>query len=152
MLTATVCYGLSGLALLLAAFQGFRRRGRSAVRWLGLALLPAGLYLTGLVPVGRTIGHELAHWARELVLDPRVWTGIGLLAGGVLLLLLSGLGRSKAAPPAPKQQRPAAQPGAAQPGLAQPGAAPKAVAPAPPAGNDLGDFSDIEDILRKRGI
>ncbi|MFE0465230.1 hypothetical protein ACFW1A_38855, partial [Kitasatospora sp. NPDC058965] len=93
MLTATVCYGLSGLGLLIAALQGFRRRGRSAVRWLGVALLPAGVYLTGLVPVGRTIGHELAHWGRQLVLDPRVWTGIGLLAGGVLLLLLSGIGR-----------------------------------------------------------
>lgn len=46
-----------------------------------------GLYLTGLFPVARTIGSELADWATKLVFDPRVWTGIALLAVSAALLV-----------------------------------------------------------------
>ncbi|MFF7636929.1 hypothetical protein ACFZB9_27835 [Kitasatospora sp. NPDC008050] len=166
MLTGAICYALSAAGLALAATHGLRRRWRSATRWAGLALLPAGVYLTGLVPVGTAIGRAVGHWATKLVFDPRVWTGIGLLGIAVLLLVLSrlgttgregGSGRAEApAEPVGRGQARSREGRAAPPAATPPAATPPAVAPAPKgkksAADELGDFSDIEEILRKRGI
>jgi hypothetical protein len=164
MLTGAICYALTLGGLVLAGLHGWRRRWRTAARWAGLALLPAGVYLTGLVPVGTAIGRAVGHWATRLVFDPRVWTGIGLLGIAVLLLALSRLGASgggsgdqgrRAEPKSREPRQAAAQAGAAQAGAAQSGPAPSpAVAPkkGKSAAEELGDFSDIEEILRKRGI
>ncbi len=153
MLSGAVCFLLTAGGLALAGVHGYRRRWRRATRWAAAALLPAGLYLTGLVTVGSTIGHAVGDWAVKLVFDPGVWVGVGLLGLAALLLLLSRLGSGSGGPEEVA--------GGPQPGRAQAPAAPArpAVAPARPAqptrakaGEDLGDFSDIEEILRKRGI
>ncbi|WP_327065735.1 hypothetical protein OG500_08135 [Kitasatospora sp. NBC_01250] len=158
MLTGAICYALTVAGLALAATHGLRRRWRTATRWAGLALLPAGVYLTGLVPVGTAIGRAVGHWATRLVFDPRVWTGVGLLGLAVLLLVLSrlgaagGSGRTEAPADAVGRGESRSREGRAAPAAA----APPAVDPAPKgkksAADELGDFSDIEEILRKRGI
>ncbi|MDH6708696.1 hypothetical protein P3T27_005436 [Kitasatospora sp. MAA19] len=147
MLTAAISFALTAGGVAVAGLRAYRRRFLSATRWLAVALIPVGLYLTGLFPVARTIGSEFAAWATKLVFDPRVWTGIVLLGvSAVLLVTTRWVGRRGAVDSAP--ERPAA-------------AAPErpAVASAPPkkpaAGkrdDGLGDFTDIEEILRKRGI
>ncbi|MFB6894303.1 hypothetical protein ACFCX4_33900 [Kitasatospora sp. NPDC056327] len=180
MLTAGVAFALTAAGTVVAGLRAHRRRFLSATRWFAVALLPAGLYLTGLFPVARTIGDELADWAAALVLDPRVWTGIALLGVSAgLLLTTRWLSRRGAA--AEGQE---ARPAAAGPAPARPAVAPAAGVPAAPAsprraaakaeragraerpakasppgaaeqGKDddgLGDFADIEEILRRRGI
>ncbi|MEV0531212.1 hypothetical protein [Kitasatospora sp. NPDC050463] len=173
MLTAAVSFVLTAGGVAVAGLRAYRRRFLSATRWFAVALVPAGLYLTGLFPVARTIGGEFADWATKLVFDPRVWTGIVLLAvSAALLLATRWVGRRRAvdaagsgpaaAVPAPGRAAVTgapAGPGAAAPKSAAPKvAAPKSAAPksaAPKRGkrdDGLGDFEDIEEILRRRGI
>ncbi|MFE9425420.1 hypothetical protein ACFYNO_20895 [Kitasatospora sp. NPDC006697] len=146
MLTGALCYLLSAAGLAIAGLHGWRRRWRTATRWAGIALVPAGLYLTGLIPVGSTIGRALGDWATRLVLDPGVWTGIGLLGLAALLLAVTGVGRTSQSAAQEKAAPPPGTPSAPT----RPAVAPNR--PARGAAEELGDFSDIEEILRKRGI
>ncbi|MFD4538135.1 hypothetical protein ACFWNL_38780 [Kitasatospora sp. NPDC058397] len=154
MLTAAISFALTAGGVAVAGLRAYRRRFLSATRWFAVALVPAGLYLTGLFPVARTIGSEFADWATRLVFDPRVWTGIVLLGLSALLLVTTRwLGRRGAVDAAP--DRPAAA-GAAPERPAVAATPPKKPVTGKPAGgkrdDGLGDFSDIEEILRKRGI
>ncbi|MFE4519828.1 hypothetical protein ACFRMQ_37310 [Kitasatospora sp. NPDC056783] len=153
MLSATISFILTAGGVAFAGLRAYRRRFLSATRWFAVALLPAGLYLTGLFPLASTIGREFADWATKLVFDPRVWTGIGLLGVSVALLVTTRrLGRRGAAPVEGAPDRPAAAgPAPERPAVASAPEAPKR----PAAGkrdDGLGDFADIEEILRKRGI
>ncbi|WP_406196589.1 hypothetical protein OH807_10050 [Kitasatospora sp. NBC_01560] len=167
MLTAAVAFALTAAGLAVAGLRAHRRRFRSATRWFAVALLPAGLYLTGLFPLARTIAHALGDWAAGVVLDPRVWTGIVLLAVSAgLLLTTRWVGRrsvseseSRPAAAGPAPARPAV-PGtpARPPAGAGATGAPDAAGPGRPAKGGKrddglgGDFADIEEILRRRGI
>jgi hypothetical protein len=149
-MTAIVCVALSAAAVVIAVLRGTRGRIRSALRWAAVALVPTGLYLTGLITVFDRIGHALGDWAAHLVFDPRVWTGVIMLGAAVLLLLATGLGRGRAKGPQeekPKAAKPGRRPEAAAGGTTAP-----AVTAKKPSADDLGDFSDIEDILKRRGI
>ncbi len=177
-LTAAVSIALTAAGVAVAGLRAYRRRFLSATRWFAVALLPLGLYLTGLFPVARTIGDEIADWATKLVLDPRVWTGIVLLAVSAgLLVTTRRLGRrgavtggsdsppaagpaparpavapatgAPAAEPAPKRAREAARAEPAAPGRT--GKAGKA-GKVGKGGDGLDEFADIEEILRRRGI
>ncbi|KJS57207.1 hypothetical protein VM98_02975 [Streptomyces rubellomurinus subsp. indigoferus] len=152
MLTAAISFLLTAGGVAVAGLRARQRCLRSATRWFAVALLPAGLYLTGLFPLASTIGRAFADWATRLVFDPRVWTGVALLGVSAALLLATTRwgARRDAVESAPER------PAAAGPAPDRP-----AVAPAPPkpkkrAGgkqdDGLGDFADIEEILRKRGI
>ncbi|MQS11437.1 hypothetical protein F7Q99_03820 [Streptomyces kaniharaensis] len=150
MLTAAISFALTAAGVAVAGLRAYRRRFLSATRWFAVALLPAGLYLTGLFPVARTIGREFADWATRLVFDPRVWTGIVLLAiSAALLLTTRRLGRRDAVD-AP-ESRPAAGPASERPAVTAAPPKPKKAA-AKKQDDGLGDFADIEEILRRRGI
>ncbi|MCX5209246.1 hypothetical protein OG689_08090 [Kitasatospora sp. NBC_00240] len=161
MLTAAAAFTLTAAGVAVAGLTAYRRRYLAATRWFAVALLPAGLYLTGLFPVARTIGGEIADWATQLVFDPRVWIGIALLALSTGLLLGSrGVARRRLKASATASGAPAAA-GVAPARPAVTGARPPvggtAKAPGRPgtaasADDGLGDFADIEEILRKRGI
>ncbi|MFJ2863772.1 hypothetical protein [Kitasatospora sp. NPDC087314] len=149
MLTAAISFALTAGGVAVAGLRAYRRRFLSATRWLAVALVPAGLYLTGLFPVARTIGSEFAAWATKLVFDPRVWTGIVLLGvSAVLLVTTRWVGRRGAVDSAP--ERPAAA--AAAPERPAVASAPPKKPAASRRDDGLGDFADIEEILRKRGI
>ncbi|MFJ3787473.1 hypothetical protein [Kitasatospora sp. NPDC090091] len=173
MLTAAVAFALTAAGVAVAGLRAYRRRYRSAVLWFAAALLPAGLYLSGLFPVARTIGDELADWATDLVFSPRIWTGLALLAVSAGLLVTTRLvgrrravGAAESGPAAAGAApvRPAvagsrtATAGPTNAGATPPGATvPKAAAPKRGKGgkrdDGLGDeFDDIEEILRRRGI
>ncbi|GAA1384885.1 hypothetical protein GCM10009639_06840 [Kitasatospora putterlickiae] len=168
MLTATFAFALTAAGVAVAGLRAYRRRFLSATRWFAVALLPAGLYLTGLFPVARTIGDEIADWAVKLVFDPRVWTGIVLLAVSAGLLVTTRWmgrrgavteGRKATAPATPAT--PAAGPAPARPAVAPSTGAPSTGAPSARTtpkragkgkGDGLDEFADIEEILRRRGI
>ncbi|MGW4892839.1 hypothetical protein ACWEQL_11325 [Kitasatospora sp. NPDC004240] len=156
MLTAAISFALTAGGLAVAGLRAYRRRYRSAVRWFAVALLPAGLYLSGLFPLARTIAEAFGDWATGLVFDPAVWTGLAMLAVSTTLLLVVR-----------RVDRRRAVDGAAGPAEATGAAARPAVAATPerPAGQaaarpkarkkqdaELGEFADVEEILRRRGI
>lgn len=150
-MTAIICMALSALGVVIAVTTASRGRMRAGLRWLAVALVPTGLYLTGLITVFRTIGTTLANWGSHLVFDPKVWVGVVMLCATVLLLLATGVrfgrgrrrGKEQGQAPA-RGGRPGTPPGRPT------GAALPAKGDAPTA--DLGDFSDVEEILKRRGI
>ncbi|MFJ4187982.1 hypothetical protein [Kitasatospora sp. NPDC089509] len=153
MLTAAISFLLTAGGVAVAGLRAWRRRFRSATRWFAVALLPAGLYLTGLFPLATKIGRAFGDWAAKLVFDPRVWTGIALLGVSAALLLATRWMDRRGAVEATPERPSAAGPAPERPAVAQ---APKAPGkPQKQTGkrdDGLGDFSDIEEILRKRGI
>ncbi|MFC1440074.1 hypothetical protein ABUW04_17590 [Streptacidiphilus sp. N1-10] len=151
-MTAIVCMGLSAAGVVIALLAGARGRIRSAFRWLGVALVPVGLYLTGLITVFRRIGSALSSWATHLVFDPKVWTGLAMLGAAVLLLLATGIGRrSRQREQGPEPVKASKQPKAARGGSSVPAVTAKP-AGQKSAADDLSDFSDVEEILKRRGI
>lgn len=150
-MTAIVCMGLSAAGVVIALLAGVRGRIRSAFRWLGVALVPVGLYLTGLITVFRRIGSALSSWATHLVFDPKVWTGLAMLGAAVLLLLATGIGRSGRRSREPEPVKASKQPKAAQGGSSVPAVTARPAAQKS-AADDLSDFSDVEEILKRRGI
>jgi hypothetical protein len=167
MLTSTVCVALSAAGLAVALLTVYRRRFAAAARITAVALLPVGLYLTGLLTLAGRVGQAAGDWAADLVFKPSLWVGFALLAGSVLLYTVArlvgrrrrGAGRRAAegdptltdvtltdvptAPPLPRRETrdtPKQQPTAAKAGTA-------------PKGDDsLSDFSEVEEILKRRGI
>jgi NO-binding membrane sensor protein with MHYT domain len=95
MLTETVCMALSVAGLAIALLTAWRRRFRAALRWAAVALIPTGLWLTGLITVFRKIGQAIGTWAAHLVFDPKVWVGVVLLAVAVAVLMLTGVRRHR---------------------------------------------------------
>ena len=154
MLTATVCVALSGAGLAAALVTAWRRRFVAATRLAAVALLPVGLYLAGLITLGARIGGAIGSWGTGLVLNPMVWAGFAVLAVAVVLYLAARLaaGRTGRRSVAERGGNRAVAPGSPTPAIG------RAAGTAQPrrgqsAGNDdLADFKDIEEILRKRGI
>lgn len=151
MLSAAISFMLTAGGVAVAGLRAYKRRFLSATRWFAVALVPAGLYLTGLFPLASTIGRAFTDWAAKLVFDPRVWTGIVLLAVSAVLLVTTRWVGRRGVVEAPRER-----PAAAGPAPERPAVAPAPKAPKKPAGgkrdDGLGDFADIEEILRKRGI
>jgi hypothetical protein len=152
-MTAIVCMALSAAALVIAILSAVGGRFRRALRWAALAMIPTGLYLTGLITVFDRIGRTLGDWGAHLVFDPKVWTGVGMLGAGVLVLLLTTLARGGSGRPArqPKQPKAAKASTPAAP-AAGGGRLPAVTAKQQSAADDLGDFSDVEEILKRRGL
>ena len=127
----------------------FRNRGAaSGLRGAGLALLPAAAYLTGTLEMFTEIGSSVADWATHLVFSPKVWVGVVLAGLAALCLFVSGVlrerGRGGAEQSAPKKRRKRKQDGG--PPVVERGRHSKGE----PVLDD--DMSDIEAILKKRGI
>jgi hypothetical protein len=149
-MTAIICMALSALGIVIAVMTAARGRMRAGLRWFAVALVPAGLYLTGLITVFRNIGTTLGHWGSHLVFDPKVWVGVVMLCVTVLLLLATGIrsgrrrrGKEQGQVPA-RGGKPSAPPG-------RPAEAALPAKSDPPTA-DLSDFSDVEEILKRRGI
>lgn len=157
-----LCVGLTAAGLVLS-FMAFRRRGAaSGMRVAAWALLPLAAYLTNALQALWTIGSTLVGFVTSLVFNPLVWAGVAVAGLSVVLFVVSGVLRGRklakagggkkageAAAEAPAgRQAPAARPAA---GKSAPKSAPKPAVEAKKKTAD-DDFSDIEDILKKRGI
>jgi hypothetical protein len=133
-----LCVGLTGLGLVVS-WLAWRRRGAAAgMRGAAWSLLPLAAYLTGAVEMLWRIGTAIADWIGGFVFSPRVWSGVIVVGLAVLLFLLSRALRTRA----PKGRR-EVQPGARR--EVEPARKRAAATP-----DD--DFSEVEEILRRRGI
>lgn len=147
-----VCITLALLALIIGVILWTRGRHGRAVQALGFAVLPVGLYLTGLLDLVWDAVVALSRWGAALVFYPIVGIGMSLLGLAVVLWVAGGLvakrtrGRrsvEKAPAQAAVTRRTPAQQRPSQPATTQPTAEQKSAD---------GDLDDIEAILRKHGI
>lgn len=155
--TGAMCAALTGLGGVLAfraAQQGAYLR---ATRWVGLALIPIGLYLTGLATLARRVGSALTDWATDLAFGVRAWAGVAVLAVAISLLILVravNARRSGAAAEPPAVSGSSGRLLAAATG--QRSARPATAKPAKRSRRDDtglgGEFAEIEEILKRRGI
>lgn len=117
----------------------FRRRGlTSGLRALGVTLLPLAAYLTKTLQMFTEIGQAVGSWATHLVFSPVVWFGCLLGATGIVLIVISGMLRSRRI-------------GKTEGGSRKELAAGRRPAAAPATSVDP-EMAEIEAILRKRGI
>lgn len=156
MLTDTLCAALTAAGLAIAFLTAYRKRYLAATRMAALALLPLGLALAGLVTLGRKVGTATGDWALDLVFKPSVWLGFGVIACSAALYGVSRLfSRRK-----PRGEGGEGVEGGTGRAAVAPGAsAPAAVTAGRGAGkrrsssdSGLSDFSDVEEILKRRGI
>ncbi|QYC42836.1 hypothetical protein Nocox_26175 [Nonomuraea coxensis DSM 45129] len=157
-----LCTGATVAGLVLS-FLAFRRRGAaSGLRMAAWALLPAAAYLTDALPALWTIGTTAVKFVTGLVLNPAVWAGVAVAGLSAVLFVVSGFmrgrrlsaGRKGADETKGTGETPAQRP--AQPGAAKPAAPAAAAKPAVAAKQRKApaddDFSDIEELLKRRGI
>jgi hypothetical protein len=155
MLTAAVCVALTGAGLAVAFLTAWRRRFLKATRVAAWSLLPVGLWMTGLLPLGQKIGRAIGTWGADLVFKPGVWAGVGVLALSAVLFAVARLvGRR-----APRGRVtgtdggvPAVAPRASTAALDAPRTRQPARKSEPSGDDGLSDFQEIEEILRRRGI
>ena len=138
---------LTLLGLVLSALVWRRRGATAGLRGVAWSLLPLAASLTGTLRLGWEVGDAVVDWAVRLVFSPVVWLGIVLAGVSVVLFVVTGFLRGRAAagggrapargevtaerstPPATPAKRPGAGPAA-----------------------DEGLDDDIEAILRRHGI
>jgi hypothetical protein len=149
MLTSTVCVALSAAGLAIALLTAYRRRYLAATRTAALALLPVGLYMTGLLTLARKVGQAVGTWAVDLVFKPSVWLGFGVLAVSAVLLAGARLAGRRRARDAGKETGSGRR---ERPAVPTAGAAAPALAKGRKDEPESGDFSEIEKILKRRGI
>ncbi|GHH71170.1 hypothetical protein GCM10017673_24180 [Streptosporangium violaceochromogenes] len=151
-----LCAGVTGVGVVLSVLLMRRRGAAAGTRALAWSLLPMAAYLTGALPALWQVGTAVAGFFAGMVLSPVVWAGVAVAGLSAALFAVSGvLRRRRAAAPAAGAAAaggpPAAPGGGATARPQASGAAPrKAVPAAKPAADD--DFSDIEAILKRRGI
>lgn len=153
---------VSVLFVILAVIAWVRGRRGRGVQLAGVALLLPGLYLTGLLTLVWNAVTALGSWASQLVFNPAVWTGVGLLAGALLFWFIGGrwaarnaVQRAEAKASGQVRSRPAQEiPGSGQVS----GSGPSASRPKPakkgraPASTGDPEMDEIEALLRSRGI
>lgn len=165
------CGGLTGLGLIVSWLVARRRGPRAGLRWAGWSLLPLAVYLTGADEMFWKIGVAIGDFARGFAFSTRVWSGIALAGLAVVLLVSSGAvrGRQKvkqgkdtapvrtggavAVPGTSRGSLTASSPSPAAGAATQPAATaklPQRRKPAAASGDD--DMSEVEEILRRRGI
>ncbi|GII93853.1 cellulose synthase [Sinosporangium siamense] len=154
-----LCGGLTAVGLVLS-FLAMRRKGLAAgLRGLAWSLLPLAAYLIGALQTLWSIGTSIAGFLAGLVFSPTVWVGVALTGLAVVLYVASGYmygrGARSAGTSAAKGgggSAPAAPSAQAGPAAPQAPAAPRRpqVAKSKPKADD--DFSDIEELLKRRGI
>jgi hypothetical protein len=152
-----VCGGLTAFGLVLS-YLAFRRRGLAAgLRGAAWSLIPMAAYLTQSVQTLWKMGYTLVNWATKFVFSPEKWAGLALAGLALVLFVVSGLARRgrSGADAEPARARRAA--GTAAGPAAAPQAGTKQALETRPvkrasAAADDDDFSEIEKILRNRGI
>ncbi|HEY1917574.1 MAG TPA: cellulose synthase [Streptosporangiaceae bacterium] len=153
-----VCGGLTAFGLVLS-YLAFRRRGVTAgLRGVAWSLIPMAAYLTQSVQTLWKMGYTFVTWATNFVFSPEKWAGLALAGLALVLFVVSGLARRTRSgddtDAKPRRARAAAKGSGS---AAAPKAAKKQELETRPvkrasAVADDDDFSEIEKILKNRGI
>lgn len=131
--TMIVCIALTAAGLALTVPVARRRGTGAGLRLAGVALVPVGLWLTGLTRLLGAVVDTVARFSTGLLFSPAVWAGVVLLG---LSAALYGVGGRVSARqrPRPRSAGPAASLDRAR------------------ADAEHDDMADIEALLRRRGI
>jgi hypothetical protein len=160
-----ICGGVTGVGLV-ASYLVYRSRGFAAgMRGAAWSLLPMAAYLTQSVQTLWDMGVKLVDFATGFVFSTERWAGVALAGLALVLFVVSGLmrrgrpGNDSAVKDGP------AKGGAVKDGKAKSGRATQSAAASKPQAlerrsgratkaepDDDDDFSEIEKILRNRGI
>ncbi|HEY2577604.1 MAG TPA: cellulose synthase [Streptosporangiaceae bacterium] len=145
--------GLTGLGLVASYFL-FRRRGvRSGLRGVAWSLLPLAAYLTGSIKMIWEMASAITGFATSFIFSPEKWAGVVVAGLAIVLFVVTGMLRRPAKGDlTEKTDRPAK---AARQPKAAPADKKQAIATRQPkqaAASDDDDFSEVEKILRSRGI
>lgn len=147
-----LCVGVSGVGLVLS-YLAWRRRGLAAgMRGAAWSLLPIAAYLTGALSVLWGIGTAVAGYVTGVIaniINPLMWAGVAVAGLSAVLFVVSGVLRRRGGGGRKAEARPVEQKQAEQ---KQAESAGKPAVAAPQKRTNDDDFSDIEEILRKRGI
>jgi len=148
--TGTTCLIVTIVGLILS-FIAWRKKGfRSGIRGIAWSLLPLAMYLTSAVGLVGRIGSAIVQFGIHFVFSPKAWLGVMLVGVSVLFFLISGgiplfqAGRKKERR---KKERQRAELEKRSTAASVPAAQGKGS-----AGADGDDLSDVEEILRRRGI
>ncbi len=148
--TGTTCLIVTIVGLILS-FIAWRKKGfRSGIRGAAWSLLPLAMYLTGSVGLVGRIGSAIVRFGSSFVFSPKAWLGVVLVGVSALLFVVSGgiplfqSGRKRERRKKERQHADLEQRRAATPVSAARDAS------STPAADD--DLSDVEEILRRRGI
>jgi hypothetical protein len=150
-IAAPLCIALTVAGLGISWLRWRRKGSQSGLRAVGWSLLPLAAYLVGAVPLLGRIGQAVVQFAEGFAFSARAWAGLALFGVAVLLFVTTGgmpmLRRGKSRGKAKKTGTGATSAtGSPQlPAVAGKGRR----ATATPADDDL---SDVEEILRRRGI
>ena len=137
--------GLTGAGLVLS-WLAWRRRGAAAgIKGLSLSLLPLAAYLTGLLQLVWRVAAASVHWVAHLVFSPLVWLGLALLG---LSVVLYGVSNRLSA----RRDTETAVPGRSAAPKRRLRRQPREPSSSRPAAESADDFTEIEQILRNRGI
>jgi hypothetical protein len=154
--TGTTCLIVTIVGLILS-FIAWRKKGlRSGLRGIAWSLLPIVMYLTGAIRLVGHLGSAIVQFAGSFVFSPKAWLGVILAGVAVLCFLISGgiplLGgtrrRNKARRRRARDARDSGGPDAA----AAPASLPPARQQLPGPAQSDDDLSDVQEILRRRGI
>lgn len=149
-IVATVASGV------VTAFIWKRAQVKTVFWWIGLTLLPAGIYLSGLGDATAGAVTTLYGWWIGLSFTPLQWTGLVLGALSALMIVGSRLIPSESRndrKALPQGESAAATQSGKTPGRLAPRPATPAKPAAPATPQGPGDeFDEISELLRKRGI
>lgn len=131
----------------LYTWWAFRRRGVAAgLRGLALTLLPVAAWLTGTLGMFTRIARAISGWAAGLVFSPAVWIGVAAAGTSVLLWMAArGVDRFRPRDVTSRDGRGGRR-------SVEGSRTGRAVGPAPGDTKGEDEFSDIEALLRRRGI
>ncbi|AXE38556.1 hypothetical protein [Acidipropionibacterium virtanenii] len=171
-LTIVVSTVLIVLPLIWGALRWMRRRSaRSLVRSIGLALVPAGLWLIGVMGMVTQWLHQAAHWVRITRMDQTRWIGVAAAGVGIIAIIAGSFiapvtrqqarERRKGSAPeaAATRRREVGQKASGAPAPApagKPQAGGKQAAKKPTGNPDKAGFTDedreLMELLKERGI
>jgi hypothetical protein len=155
-----ICVAASAVGLVISFFAWRRKGAVRGIRAIAWSLIPLVAYLTNSVLLIGRIASAIARFAGSFVFSPKSWAGVIVLGVVVVLFLTSGglpllnwrkarERRRMAAKAARHDQMTGARPA---PGEAKALDTPRRGTPAPRSSGDDDDMSDVEAILRQRGI
>jgi cytochrome c oxidase assembly factor CtaG len=155
--TGTTCLIVTIVGLILSAWAWRAKGARSGLRGVAWSLLPIVMYLTGAIRLVGRLGSAIVTFAGSFVFSPKAWLGVILFFIAALLFLITGgiplLQGGRKRDRRRKQQearRPREHDAASQATSGRSGAGGAQATHAGDKSED--DLSDIEDILRRRGI
>lgn len=151
-----ICLALTAAGLVAAWGRWRRKSPRAGVRMLAWAVLPMAFWLTGLADLAERIGSAFVKFGAAFVFSPKTWLGVILAGVAVLLLLISG-GLPKV-PARRKSSKAVGKDGSAPETGPDKSSGPQALTTGTgrtrkqAAADSDDDMSDVEAILRRRGI